>query len=222
MPWRPPSVGDKTPYDHRWQMLRAATIRSEPLCRLCLSAGKTVAATVVDHIKPLQDGGTHTPENLMPLCKRCHDAIKTPADKKARLNERTQALTFVLLDPCSICAIDGVIDLIGWRSQIAKRIGWKAAHSVMRAAAEGLAQAAQRGEVPNGLRVAIDEASICALCKGRYASQVVTVEQIPQTKWSNDAERNWIEGRQSNATAQKGTSNGTQSERHKEIDTTND
>lgn len=43
-------------------------LRSDPICRRC---GK--AAEVVDHIRPLSQGGQNTFENLQPLCKSCHD-----------------------------------------------------------------------------------------------------------------------------------------------------
>lgn len=51
-----------------WKHARATVLRLEPQCRTC---GEP--ATVVDHIRPLQDGGTHDIENLRPLCKSCHD-----------------------------------------------------------------------------------------------------------------------------------------------------
>lgn len=97
MPWRPqhycstPGCGNLTPggkcathraaaqkarkeretwrdYSPQWKALRAKILRLEPNCRFC---GEK--ATVVDHIKPLKDGGTHDPGNLRPLCKPCHD-----------------------------------------------------------------------------------------------------------------------------------------------------
>lgn len=56
-----------------WQKLRLVILRGEPLCRLCKADGRTTAATVVDHIRPLSDGGTDAMANLQPLCKACHD-----------------------------------------------------------------------------------------------------------------------------------------------------
>jgi 5-methylcytosine-specific restriction protein A len=52
----------------QWRAIRRKVLQLEPLCRFC---GEK--ATVVDHIQPLKDGGTHDPANLRPLCKRCHD-----------------------------------------------------------------------------------------------------------------------------------------------------
>jgi 5-methylcytosine-specific restriction enzyme A len=56
-----------------WHKLRLVVLRAEPLCRICKSEGRTEAATVVDHIKPLAEGGTDARDNLQPLCKQCHD-----------------------------------------------------------------------------------------------------------------------------------------------------
>lgn len=55
-------------YGPEWQNIRRQVLRLEPACRFCNSP-----ATVVDHILPLKDGGTHEPHNLRPLCKSCHD-----------------------------------------------------------------------------------------------------------------------------------------------------
>lgn len=51
-----------------WKYNRATVLRLEPSCRVCNSK-----ATVVDHIKPLKQGGTHKLDNLQALCKTCHD-----------------------------------------------------------------------------------------------------------------------------------------------------
>ncbi len=64
------------PYGRRWRKLRLLVLRAEPLCRMCAEIGRTSPATVVDHIKPIRDGGTNAWDNLQPLCKRCHDGAK--------------------------------------------------------------------------------------------------------------------------------------------------
>lgn len=64
----------------RWRLLRAAVLRSEPLCRECRRAGRLVAATDVDHIKAIADGGQPWDvSNLQPLCHACHSR-KTNAE----------------------------------------------------------------------------------------------------------------------------------------------
>ena len=82
MPRKPPTVarpGQKHGRGSRWHKTSKAARAIEPLCRLCLSSGRSVPATCVDHIVPLMDGGTSTASNLQPLCKACH-ARKTAAD----------------------------------------------------------------------------------------------------------------------------------------------
>ena len=71
--------------DKKYRKLRDRFIRENPLCRLCFKEeGLTVAASEVDHIKPLK---TH-PElamdrsNLQALCRNCHEK------KTARENNR--------------------------------------------------------------------------------------------------------------------------------------
>lgn len=60
----------------RWKALRLYHLRANPLCVDCLSEGRTVGATVADHIRPHRgdpslfwDAG-----NLASRCKRHHDA----------------------------------------------------------------------------------------------------------------------------------------------------
>jgi 5-methylcytosine-specific restriction protein A len=59
-------------------------LADEPLCRLCCRAGFVVAATLVDHITPIEDGGERlSRDNLQPLCVRCHGR-KTGQDLRKR------------------------------------------------------------------------------------------------------------------------------------------
>ena len=56
-----------------WRSLRKfVLIRDNYLCQICLSKGKYVTATEVDHIVPLKEGGTNELNNLQSLCKSCH------------------------------------------------------------------------------------------------------------------------------------------------------
>lgn len=67
----------------RWLALRARALQDEPRCVLCLANGRLSAATAVDHIVPLQAGGSDAPSNLQPLCHDCH-ATKSAAERGAR------------------------------------------------------------------------------------------------------------------------------------------
>ena len=65
-----------------WRKLRAYHIRHSPLCAECLKVGKITDCTakgagVVDHIKPISEGGQPLDlDNLQTLCAKCH-AVKT-------------------------------------------------------------------------------------------------------------------------------------------------
>ncbi|HAK62641.1 MAG TPA: HNH endonuclease [Alphaproteobacteria bacterium] len=51
---------------------RIRRLRKEPLCRDCLTDGRTTEATVPDHIIPLAKGGTDHDSNIRCLCHKCH------------------------------------------------------------------------------------------------------------------------------------------------------
>jgi len=63
-------------YDSQWVKARDTYLKSHPLCAECEKRGEVVQATLVHHVVSLRDGGARLdPENLMPLCIKCHDAI---------------------------------------------------------------------------------------------------------------------------------------------------
>lgn len=65
----------KRGYGADWRRLREQVLAAEPLCRFCLSEGRTTAATEVDHIEPfngLADPLRLAPSNCRPLCQPCH------------------------------------------------------------------------------------------------------------------------------------------------------
>jgi 5-methylcytosine-specific restriction protein A len=55
-----------------WQRIRAKILAASPMCVSCLARGFVIAATEIDHIKALKDGGTNAAANLQPLCGECH------------------------------------------------------------------------------------------------------------------------------------------------------
>lgn len=62
-----------------WLSLRSKHLRDEPLCRGCKKLDRVTAASMVDHILPIRDGGEQLDENnLQSLCESCH------ARKRAR------------------------------------------------------------------------------------------------------------------------------------------
>jgi 5-methylcytosine-specific restriction protein A len=195
MPWRPNSVGDKrkSRYGHDWQKQRAATLRAEPLCRLCLSVGRTVAAVVVDHIKPLEDGGTNEQSNLQALCKRCHDSIKTPADVRLR---RAADRTIVCVRCVSFDeTISFGFDVRALRRTLAAEFGFAHAHAIAHAAAFGAVEGAARGDLPPvRLLILTDDAEQARLLAARHGCSL-TVEgigQIPRVGDRSAAEVEWL------------------------------
>jgi len=66
-----------------WKSIRLLQLQIEPLCRHCRLNGKLIAASVVDHVVPITDGGAELDQaNLQSLCKECHNA-KTRRENKA-------------------------------------------------------------------------------------------------------------------------------------------
>lgn len=64
----------------RLQRKRAELFTREPLCRMCVAAGRVREATIRDHIKPLAEGGEDVDSNVQPLCGPCSDA-KTKGER---------------------------------------------------------------------------------------------------------------------------------------------
>jgi len=57
-----------------WSQVRLQQLMREPLCRLCQSIGFDTPATTIDHITPIEDGGSKTDSsNLQSLCSSCHN-----------------------------------------------------------------------------------------------------------------------------------------------------
>ena len=62
-------------YGAEWRRVRNLYIKAHPLCEECLKEGRYTAAELVHHIKPINEGGANTDENLMSLCVSCHGCI---------------------------------------------------------------------------------------------------------------------------------------------------
>ena len=65
----------KRGYDARWRRLRKWHLNRHPLCVDPFGdhEGRITSATLVDHIMPLRQGGTHALENLQSCCTKCHN-----------------------------------------------------------------------------------------------------------------------------------------------------
>ena len=68
----------------RWRKYSHDIRRKHPLCVHCKEEGNITIATMVDHIKPILQGGSKWDRsNLQPLCAKCH-AKKSATDKKLK------------------------------------------------------------------------------------------------------------------------------------------
>lgn len=72
--------------------IRKLVLLEEPLCRQCLAEGRTTQAREVDHIIPLEAGGTDDRANLQALCRQCHKQ-KTAFDAAMRAVRKLQSDT---------------------------------------------------------------------------------------------------------------------------------
>lgn len=67
----------------RLQRIRATYLRAHPLCVVCLAKGRLSAATQLDHVTALANGGKDFDEdggeNRQGLCDPCHEE-KTAVD----------------------------------------------------------------------------------------------------------------------------------------------
>jgi 5-methylcytosine-specific restriction endonuclease McrA len=73
----------------KWRKARAHYLAQHPLCQECMRRNRTAAATIVDHITPIADGGSMwNRSNWQALCQACSDA-KTAAENTKRRTGRT-------------------------------------------------------------------------------------------------------------------------------------
>jgi 5-methylcytosine-specific restriction protein A len=70
-----------------WMKTRERWLRAHPLCVECERQGRASAATQLDHIIPLGDGGSDDESNYQGLCEPCHKA-KTAEENSARVRYR--------------------------------------------------------------------------------------------------------------------------------------
>lgn len=80
-----PSNPDATPRQRgrAWMVIRARWLRAHPLCVSCEQTGRVAAATKLDHVTPLWQGGADDESNYQGLCEPCHK-FKTAIEADAR------------------------------------------------------------------------------------------------------------------------------------------
>ena len=74
----------KARYGRSWQRKRNKYIEEHPFCERCLSEGRLIPADTVHHKIPVSEGGSDNFENLMSLCKACHNQIHDRFSNKKR------------------------------------------------------------------------------------------------------------------------------------------
>jgi len=80
-PWITPRVAHQRTKDNSkfynsraWRKIRAAFLQEYPDCVQCKRDDIVTPGNVVDHIKPITEGGHKTDRtNLQTMCKACHD-----------------------------------------------------------------------------------------------------------------------------------------------------
>lgn len=74
-------------HTRRWRNFRLHYLSRHPLCVACQAEGRTTAASNLDHIKRIEEGGAvWDEENLQALCQSCHSrktASETFAKRKS-------------------------------------------------------------------------------------------------------------------------------------------
>ena len=63
-------------YGRAWKRIRDRYAAAHPLCELCQKNGKLIPTEEIHHKIPLSEGGTHSEENLIALCKSCHARLQ--------------------------------------------------------------------------------------------------------------------------------------------------
>ena len=75
-----------------WRKLRAEQLRRQPLCECCLAQGRHTPAHIVDHIRPVNQGGAPLDlENLQSLCAACHNR-KSGAERHQRQIQKSMPM----------------------------------------------------------------------------------------------------------------------------------
>jgi 5-methylcytosine-specific restriction enzyme A len=83
--WVKKGTATKRITGRRLQAMRTELFTRSPLCAECQRVGRVTRAVERDHIVPLYEGGTDTPDNTQGLCLDCHNAKSIAESTRARL-----------------------------------------------------------------------------------------------------------------------------------------
>ena len=117
---RKPS-GEQGNYDNHWRKVSVNYRRSNPLCEVCLALGELVDITpgdrkgCVDHMIPItRNGSMYNLNNLLALCKSCHDT-------KSILERTAVAPVPIYMDADAKIVPKDKADVIAWLAQQVRR-----------------------------------------------------------------------------------------------------
>lgn len=65
----------KKKYGRAWKRISYKYAKAHPLCERCLKESRITPMEEVHHILPVNRGGTNAVENLMSVCRSCHNKI---------------------------------------------------------------------------------------------------------------------------------------------------
>ena len=62
-------------YVKDWPRIRKNYVSTHPFCEMCLKNGVMTPVAEVHHRIPLSQGGTNKADNLVSLCRSCHNKV---------------------------------------------------------------------------------------------------------------------------------------------------
>lgn len=82
-------------YGRAWKRIRDRYIAIHPICESCERDGRLAPAKEVHHKLPVSQGGQHNKENLMSLCRSCHNRfiLRLATDRLENKGYPTRGMT---------------------------------------------------------------------------------------------------------------------------------
>jgi hypothetical protein len=71
-----------------WKKRAALWLRLHSLCVGCKAIGRTIVATMCDHVVPISAGGSWQGE-VQSVCRECHDVVKRELERRFKAGKAT-------------------------------------------------------------------------------------------------------------------------------------
>lgn len=107
MAWDSTKTRQERGYGAEHDRMRKQVLAEEPLCRICLAAGRVSASKIADHILCKAEGGGDERENYQGLCRSCSDAKTAAESARAQGRRAPRRIATVGLDGWPIEAENG-------------------------------------------------------------------------------------------------------------------